>query len=156
MYISMVHNLTTIFFSFELITERIFIFEHHCFFFPSFSEYHGFCRKLLSICHGLARMLIARLKWSNKRTQPIPVHSEKSIKELGRMKKLWKKGRYLLKCKNLFFSWYVVPKNTADQDACFVSNVWWFLFYLDWSGSILQFRQNIIKIGSNRATYFQS
>jgi hypothetical protein len=32
-------------------------------------------------------MLIARLKWSNKRTQPIPVHSEKNTKELGRMKK---------------------------------------------------------------------
>ena len=88
----MVHNLTTIF-SFQLITEWIFIFEHHCFFFPSFSEYHGFCRKLLSICHGLARMLIARLKWSNKRTQPIPVHSEKNTKELGRMKNyLYGKG----------------------------------------------------------------
>jgi hypothetical protein len=41
--------------------------------------------------------LTARPKWSNKRTQPIPVHSEKkipntNIKELGRMKKTMEKG----------------------------------------------------------------
>ena len=29
-----------------------------------------------------------------------------------------------------------------------MSKVWWFLFYVGWSGSILQFRQNIIKVGS--------
>ena len=32
-------------------------------------------------------------------------------------------------------------KNTADYDACYVSKIWW-------SGSILQFRQNITKVGS--------
>ena len=109
MYISMVHNLTTIF-SFQLITEWIFIFEHHCFFFPSFSEYHGFCRKLLSICRGLAQMLIARLKWSNKRTQPIPVHSEKKIpntntyQRIRKNEKTMEKGSLSVIMQKLIFS----------------------------------------------------
>ena len=29
-----------------------------------------------------------------------------------------------------------------------MSKVCWFFFYLGWSGSILQFRQNVIKVGS--------
>ena len=39
-------------------------------------------------------------------------------------------------------------KNTADKDACYMSKVWWFVFYLGWSGSILHFRQNMTKVGS--------